>query len=181
MPRYDQIKATEVIYFAGIAINRGFIRLNRPFLIMEDAAMDEFKGIDVANPNAVVVGLAPSKFHYEKVCMAIAWRVLSWFKANTSACKLYILTLLACDSWMKPSVCCLLTLGLSWLLFTRQDTLLIKTRSCLWGLEDLFKVRCSVCLFVWPVKMWCWHWYDSSWICIWHNGEHRGQTYHQLL
>ncbi|KAG1090764.1 hypothetical protein G6F42_019608 [Rhizopus arrhizus] len=39
----------------------------RPFLIMEDAAMDEFKGIDVANPNAVVVGLAPTKFNYEKV------------------------------------------------------------------------------------------------------------------
>ncbi|CAO0798816.1 unnamed protein product [Mucor circinelloides] len=47
----------------------------RPFLIMEDAAMDEFKGIDVANPNAVVVGLAPTKFNYEE--LNEAFRLLS--------------------------------------------------------------------------------------------------------
>jgi hypothetical protein len=34
---------------------------------MEDEAMDEFEGIDVNQPNAVVIGLAPSKFNYEKV------------------------------------------------------------------------------------------------------------------
>lgn len=48
-------------------MTRRLIGLDRPFLIMEDAAMDEFKGIDVTNPNAVVVGLAPTKFNYEKV------------------------------------------------------------------------------------------------------------------
>lgn len=34
---------------------------------MEDAAMDEFKGLDTSDPNAVVVGLAPSKFNYAHV------------------------------------------------------------------------------------------------------------------
>lgn len=34
---------------------------------MEDGALEEFKGIDTADPNAVVIGLAPSKFNYEKV------------------------------------------------------------------------------------------------------------------
>lgn len=36
-------------------------------LLMEDEAMEEFKGLDTDNPNAVVIGLAPSKFNYEKV------------------------------------------------------------------------------------------------------------------
>ncbi|KAI7869598.1 haloacid dehalogenase-like hydrolase domain-containing 2 [Mucor mucedo] len=39
----------------------------RPMLLMEDGAMEEFAGIDTYKPNAVVVGLAPSKFHYEKL------------------------------------------------------------------------------------------------------------------
>jgi hypothetical protein len=34
---------------------------------MEDGALEEFKDIDTVDPNAVVVGLAPSKFNYEKV------------------------------------------------------------------------------------------------------------------
>lgn len=29
--------------------------------------MEEFKGLDTDKPNAVVIGLAPSKFNYEKV------------------------------------------------------------------------------------------------------------------
>ena len=67
------IKSKQLRYFIlqEYAINKTFIRCNRPFLIMEDAAMDEFKDIDVADPNAVVVGLAPSKFHYEKVGTAL--------------------------------------------------------------------------------------------------------------
>ncbi|KAI8644369.1 haloacid dehalogenase-like hydrolase domain-containing protein 2-like protein [Parasitella parasitica] len=47
----------------------------RPFLIMEDEAMEEFKDVNTANPNAVVVGLAPSKFNYEKLNKA--FRLLS--------------------------------------------------------------------------------------------------------
>ena len=34
---------------------------------MEDAALDEFKGLDTNDPNCVVVGLAPSKFRYDHV------------------------------------------------------------------------------------------------------------------
>ncbi|GAB5587804.1 hypothetical protein Unana1_02704 [Umbelopsis nana] len=36
----------------------------RPMLVIEDAALEAFEGIDTASPNAVVVGLAPSKFDY---------------------------------------------------------------------------------------------------------------------
>lgn len=36
-------------------------------LLMEDEAMEEFDGLDTQKPNAIVVGLAPSKFNYEKV------------------------------------------------------------------------------------------------------------------
>jgi hypothetical protein len=34
---------------------------------MEKEAMEEFDGIDKHDPNAVVIGLAPSEFHYNKV------------------------------------------------------------------------------------------------------------------
>lgn len=34
---------------------------------MEDAAMEEFEGMDTKDPNAVVIGLAPSKFRYDLV------------------------------------------------------------------------------------------------------------------
>lgn len=43
------------------------MHLFRPLLLMEDAAMEEFDGMDTKNPNAVVVGLAPSKFRYDLV------------------------------------------------------------------------------------------------------------------
>jgi hypothetical protein len=34
---------------------------------MEDAALETFEGIDCTSPNAVVIGLAPSKFDYNTV------------------------------------------------------------------------------------------------------------------
>ncbi|KAL7748095.1 Haloacid dehalogenase-like hydrolase domain-containing protein 2 [Sorochytrium milnesiophthora] len=37
----------------------------RPLLFLEDDAMQEFDGVDQSDPNAVVVGLAPSCFHYD--------------------------------------------------------------------------------------------------------------------
>ncbi|GAN11006.1 haloacid dehalogenase-like hydrolase domain-containing protein 2-like [Mucor ambiguus] len=63
--------------FTSLSACRDMIKSKqlRPFLIMEEAAMDEFKDIDVADPNAVVVGLAPSKFNYEK--LNEAFRLLS--------------------------------------------------------------------------------------------------------
>ncbi|XP_071447363.1 haloacid dehalogenase-like hydrolase domain-containing protein 2 [Hetaerina americana] len=37
----------------------------RPLLFLEDEALEDFSGIDSTNPNAVVVGLAPSMFQYK--------------------------------------------------------------------------------------------------------------------
>ncbi|KAI8967449.1 haloacid dehalogenase-like hydrolase domain-containing 2 [Mycotypha africana] len=47
----------------------------RPLLLMEDAALEEFKEIETSDPNAVVIGLAPSKFNYEN--LNEAFRLLS--------------------------------------------------------------------------------------------------------
>ncbi|KAK0410341.1 hypothetical protein QR680_005075 [Steinernema hermaphroditum] len=46
----------------------------RPMLMLEEEAMEDFAGIDVSNPNAVVVGLSPSQFHFER--MNEAFRLL---------------------------------------------------------------------------------------------------------
>ncbi|TPX31563.1 hypothetical protein SeMB42_g07746 [Synchytrium endobioticum] len=43
----------------------------RPHLLIEDAAMEDWEGIDTRAPNAVVVGLAPSKFHYHGLTSAM--------------------------------------------------------------------------------------------------------------
>jgi hypothetical protein len=43
---------------------------------MEDGAMEEFHGLDTKNPNAVVVGLAPSKFNYEKACKNLVYDMI---------------------------------------------------------------------------------------------------------
>ncbi|KAI8329055.1 HAD-like domain-containing protein [Chlamydoabsidia padenii] len=39
----------------------------RPLLLMEKDALEEFDGIDKVDPNAVIIGLAPSEFHYDKM------------------------------------------------------------------------------------------------------------------
>ncbi|WKY12307.1 hypothetical protein Q1695_003694 [Nippostrongylus brasiliensis] len=39
----------------------------RPMLLLAKEAMEDFEGINTMNPNAVVVGLAPSEFHFEKL------------------------------------------------------------------------------------------------------------------
>ncbi|KAI7850581.1 HAD-like domain-containing protein [Circinella umbellata] len=51
--------------FTSLSACRDRVSHLRPLLLMEDAALDEFKGINTQDPNAVVVGLAPSKFCYE--------------------------------------------------------------------------------------------------------------------
>jgi hypothetical protein len=38
---------------------------------VEEAAMEEFEGIETADPNAVLVGLAPDKFGYESLTGAM--------------------------------------------------------------------------------------------------------------
>ncbi|KAI8375954.1 HAD-like domain-containing protein [Radiomyces spectabilis] len=42
----------------------------RPMLLMADKAMDEFESVNTENPNAVVIGLAPSKFNYDTMNQA---------------------------------------------------------------------------------------------------------------
>nr|XP_010298960.1 PREDICTED: haloacid dehalogenase-like hydrolase domain-containing protein 2 [Balearica regulorum gibbericeps] len=37
----------------------------RPLLLVDDKALPDFTGIATDDPNAVVVGLAPERFHYE--------------------------------------------------------------------------------------------------------------------
>uniref|UniRef100_T1JMV9 Haloacid dehalogenase-like hydrolase domain-containing protein 2 n=1 Tax=Strigamia maritima TaxID=126957 RepID=T1JMV9_STRMM len=39
----------------------------RPMFFLEGAAMEDFDGISTQDPNAVVIGLAPTSFHYEKL------------------------------------------------------------------------------------------------------------------
>ncbi len=36
----------------------------RPMLLLEDASMEDFEGINCSHPNSVVVGLAPSRSDY---------------------------------------------------------------------------------------------------------------------
>ncbi len=37
----------------------------RPLLLLEQSALEDFDGVDTDDPNAVVVGLAPSLFDYK--------------------------------------------------------------------------------------------------------------------
>ncbi|KAI9895349.1 hypothetical protein PsorP6_018444 [Peronosclerospora sorghi] len=46
----------------------------RPLLLVTASLEEEFEGLDCTNPNAVVVGLAPEHFHYDK--LNEAFRVL---------------------------------------------------------------------------------------------------------
>ena len=39
----------------------------RPLLLLEDSAAEEFSQLERTDPNCVVVGLAPSSFHYAKL------------------------------------------------------------------------------------------------------------------
>lgn len=39
----------------------------RPFYLLEDAALEDFRGIETSQPNSVLVGLAPSKFNYKNM------------------------------------------------------------------------------------------------------------------
>uniref|UniRef100_A0A914ZME4 Haloacid dehalogenase-like hydrolase domain-containing protein 2 n=1 Tax=Parascaris univalens TaxID=6257 RepID=A0A914ZME4_PARUN len=39
----------------------------RPMLFLEDTALEDFQDVDQTNPNAVVIGLAPSCFNFERL------------------------------------------------------------------------------------------------------------------
>ncbi|XP_067106189.1 haloacid dehalogenase-like hydrolase domain-containing protein 2 isoform X2 [Osmerus mordax] len=40
-------------------------RRERPLLLVEDSALEDFSGLDTSEPNAVVIGLAPEHFNYQ--------------------------------------------------------------------------------------------------------------------
>ncbi|XP_060080090.1 haloacid dehalogenase-like hydrolase domain-containing protein 2 [Ylistrum balloti] len=46
----------------------------RPFLMLDKRALEDFKGLDTTNPNAVVIGLAPDDFNYQT--MNTAFRLI---------------------------------------------------------------------------------------------------------
>ncbi|KAG1147474.1 hypothetical protein G6F37_004057 [Rhizopus arrhizus] len=62
-----QIEEKDV--FTSLSACRDMIQSKqlRPLLLMETEAEEEFEGIDRNQPNSVVIGLAPSKFNYEKL------------------------------------------------------------------------------------------------------------------
>ncbi|KAG8225151.1 hypothetical protein J437_LFUL006175 [Ladona fulva] len=68
------IKAEEV--FTSLLAARSLVESLkvRPYLFLEDEALEDFQGIETDNPNAVVVGLAPSMFEYNH--MNRAFRLL---------------------------------------------------------------------------------------------------------
>ena len=46
----------------------------RPMLLLQSDAIEDFKGVEVNDPNAVVVGLAPDCFNYEILNKAFRYR-----------------------------------------------------------------------------------------------------------
>ena len=61
------IKADEVFTSLTAARQRLEKEQLRPLLLLEQDALKDFDGLDTENPNAVVVGLAPSKFNYDSL------------------------------------------------------------------------------------------------------------------
>jgi ribonucleotide monophosphatase NagD (HAD superfamily) len=63
----SSINADHVLTSGGIA--RGVLerRSLRPLLLVDASLEEEFDGLDRSSPNAVVVGLAPQHFQYDKV------------------------------------------------------------------------------------------------------------------
>ena len=49
----------------------------RPLLLLEKSAAEQFNDIDTTNPNCVLVGLAPSCFHYDKLDEAFKLGIVS--------------------------------------------------------------------------------------------------------
>ncbi|KAK6010024.1 HAD hydrolase family [Ostertagia ostertagi] len=55
--------------FTSLVAARKFVedRKLRPMLMLAKEALEDFEGVNVTNPNAVVIGLAPSEFHFERL------------------------------------------------------------------------------------------------------------------
>ncbi|CAN7983538.1 unnamed protein product, partial [Ixodes hexagonus] len=63
--------------FSSLTATRAYIEAEklRPYLMVAEASMEEFAGIDASDPNAVVIGLAPDKFDFSP--MNEAFRLLN--------------------------------------------------------------------------------------------------------
>ncbi|VDM63024.1 unnamed protein product [Angiostrongylus costaricensis] len=55
--------------FTSLVAARQFVEKQnfRPMLLLDGKAIEDFKDVDTSDPNAVVIGLAPSEFHFEKL------------------------------------------------------------------------------------------------------------------
>ncbi|XP_014680038.1 PREDICTED: haloacid dehalogenase-like hydrolase domain-containing protein 2 isoform X2 [Priapulus caudatus] len=62
--------------FTSLSAARSYVDTHkiRPLLMLEKEAMEDFEGVGTSDPNAVVIGLAPSCFNYSK--MNEAFRML---------------------------------------------------------------------------------------------------------
>lgn len=57
----------------------------KPFYLLENEAMEDFKDLIPDNPNdinAVVVGLAPSQFHYDKMNQAFRYQYYKYYSSS---------------------------------------------------------------------------------------------------
>ncbi|KAI9018818.1 Haloacid dehalogenase-like hydrolase domain-containing protein 2 [Hyaloraphidium curvatum] len=64
--------AREELFTSLVATRREVERRGvRPMLLLEPEALEDFVGIETDAPNAVVVGLAPKSFHYERLSEAM--------------------------------------------------------------------------------------------------------------
>ncbi|CAN7980497.1 unnamed protein product [Ixodes pacificus] len=59
-------KIDENEMFSSLTAARSYVetRKLRPYLMVAEASMEEFAGLDTSDPNAVVIGLAPDKFDF---------------------------------------------------------------------------------------------------------------------
>ncbi|TWW66574.1 haloacid dehalogenase-like hydrolase domain-containing protein 2 isoform X2 [Takifugu flavidus] len=53
--------------FSSLSAARSLLeqQQQRPLLLLEESALEDFSGVDTSEPNAVVVGLAPDRFNYQ--------------------------------------------------------------------------------------------------------------------
>ncbi|XP_068190298.1 haloacid dehalogenase-like hydrolase domain-containing protein 2 isoform X2 [Antennarius striatus] len=69
MERLQRLNFTlqEKEIFTSLSAARSLLeqKRHRPLLLVDDRALEDFTGIDTAEPNAVVVGLAPDHFNYQ--------------------------------------------------------------------------------------------------------------------
>ena len=58
--------------FTSLSATRRLVEVEnlRPFCLLQDEAKEDFDGLDMSNPNAIVVGLAPDSMNYDSLNQA---------------------------------------------------------------------------------------------------------------